>query len=152
ESNPKGYYEDERVKKLPFGKDHSWLEECRGKVIKIVAPLLGDIPANIPVKVIFMERDMGEVLKSQASMLKRGGRRASGSEDASIAAAYAAQIRNVERMLWKRPATSVLPVSHADALKDPAGTARAVAEFLGGGLDEQTMAAVIDPSLYRARA
>ncbi|MFA5257552.1 MAG: alkaline phosphatase family protein, partial [Opitutales bacterium] len=48
ESNPKGYYEDERVKKLPFGKDHSWLEECRGKVIKIVAPLLGGIPANIP--------------------------------------------------------------------------------------------------------
>ncbi|MBD3857480.1 MAG: hypothetical protein IFK92_13350 [Acidobacteria bacterium] len=35
EDNPKGYYEDERVKDLAEMKDKEWLDGARGKVIKV---------------------------------------------------------------------------------------------------------------------
>ena len=39
EDNPKGYYEDERVKDLAEMKDKEWLDGARGKVIKVVSSL-----------------------------------------------------------------------------------------------------------------
>ena len=36
--NPKGYYELERVKKLPDG-DFAWLDDASGKVVKIITAL-----------------------------------------------------------------------------------------------------------------
>ncbi|MBK6831011.1 MAG: hypothetical protein IPG92_09875 [Flavobacteriales bacterium] len=36
--NPKGYFEFERVKALPA--DHHWLEEARGKAVKVIHQLL----------------------------------------------------------------------------------------------------------------
>ena len=41
EDNPKGYYEFERVKQID--KDTSWLDDCQGKVVKLVSMLLSDI-------------------------------------------------------------------------------------------------------------
>ena len=35
DDNPKGYYEFERVKNLP--DDTEWLEEARGKAVKVLA-------------------------------------------------------------------------------------------------------------------
>src|SRR5664280_1015208 len=34
--NPKGYYEFERVKKMPEG-DFEWLEDTKGKAVKVIA-------------------------------------------------------------------------------------------------------------------
>jgi hypothetical protein len=152
-SNPKGYFEDERVKQLPFAKDRSWLLECRGRVVKIVAPLLGCLPGELPCRIIFMERRSEEVLSSQRSMISRGGAAArSQADDAAVARAYAAQLNSANVLLAHRRATEVLPVAHSAALADPLGTAEAVARFLGLSLDTRAMAAVIDKSLYRARA
>jgi predicted AlkP superfamily phosphohydrolase/phosphomutase/tetratricopeptide (TPR) repeat protein len=150
-SNPRGYYEDERVKKLPFTKDRSWLEEGRGKAVKIVAPLLGAIPDMLPANIIFMERDCAEILSSQRSMLEKLHAAKTDADEAAVARSYAAELNNIRRYLSDRPLTRVLPVSHAKALADPLGTARAVAEFLGGGLNVEAMAAVVDPSLYHAK-
>jgi predicted AlkP superfamily phosphohydrolase/phosphomutase/tetratricopeptide (TPR) repeat protein len=149
-SNPRGYYEDERARKLPYERDRSWLEECRGKAVKIVAPVLGAVPEDLPVNVIFMERDIREVLASQKSMIEKLQTAKSDADEAAVARSYAAQLKNIDQYLAKRPATRVLPVSHAAALADPLATAKAVAEFLGGGLNINAMAAVVDKSLYHA--
>ncbi len=149
DSNPRGYYEDERVKKLPFTKDRSWLRQCLGKVVKIVAPVLPAIPPELPCRIIFMERSAAELLKSQKTMLERSGT-TSGSE-ASLASAYAAQLKRLDKMLQAKPSVAVLPLSHASTIAEPLESARAVAQFLGMDLDIEAMAAVVDPSLHRAR-
>ena len=72
--NPKGYYEYEMVKKIK--KDVTWLPVTRGKAFKMVSQLLYDLPPGESYRVIFMERDLDEMLLSQEKMLKRLGRTA----------------------------------------------------------------------------
>ena len=69
ESNPKGYYEYEKVKSLM--RDNFWLSEADGKAVKVIAQLIPYLPNNYEYKVIFMNRDMDEILSSQEKMLKR---------------------------------------------------------------------------------
>ena len=73
EDNPKGYFELERVKDLANETDWSWLDSARGKAIKIISYLLKELPDTHNYKVIFMRRDLNEVLASQAKMLDRRG-------------------------------------------------------------------------------
>src|ERR1700757_2956947 len=61
--NPRGYYEYEQVKKIK--QDTSWLPATRGKAFKMVSQLLYDLPAGERYRVVFMERDLDEVLVSQ---------------------------------------------------------------------------------------
>ena len=65
ESNPKGYFEHEAVKSLANpSADKNWLYGNEGKVVKIVAPLLKHLPEDIPTRIIFMQRDVNEILRS----------------------------------------------------------------------------------------
>src|ERR1700686_1129847 len=67
--NPRGYYEFEQVKKIK--QDASWLSGTRGKGFKMVSQLLYELPPTEKYRVIFMERDLDEVLDSQEKMLQR---------------------------------------------------------------------------------
>ncbi len=149
ESNLKGYYEDERVKKLLSTKDRSWLGDEAGKAIKIVAPLLRAIPADIPLKIIFMERDASEVIASQRKMLERDHKAGARTDDATLARTFAAQLGSAEVYCQERKNIELLPINYASSLADPAATANAVADFLGGDLNQEAMAAAVDPKLYR---
>ena len=68
-NNPKGYYEHEAIKKL--AKDKRILKEINKEVVKVVAPLLQFLPLRYRYKIIFMERDIEEVLNSQKRMIHR---------------------------------------------------------------------------------
>ncbi len=152
DSNPKGYYEDERVKKLPATKDRSWLRECQGQAIKIVAPLLGMIPRDIPLKVVFMQRDPAELVTSQRTMLERDGKAGAASEDDALARVFAAQLAGVNQLAAARGKIDILPINFTNAVHDPATVAKKVSEFLGGTMDVATMARVADKGLYRTKA
>ncbi|MGO9469165.1 MAG: hypothetical protein ACLQVF_33985 [Isosphaeraceae bacterium] len=67
--NPRGYYELEQVKKIK--NDVSWLPATRGKAFKMVSQLLYELPPTEEYRVIFMERDLDEMLVSQEKMLAR---------------------------------------------------------------------------------
>lgn len=149
ESNRKGYYEDDRVKKLITAKDRSWLNNETGKVIKIVAPLLHSVPEDIALKIIFMERDASEVIASQRKMLERDKKAGARTDDAALARTFAAQLRAAQAFAEKRENVELLPISYAETIIDPSATAKAVAEFLGSQLDQVAMAAAADPILYR---
>ena len=71
ESNQRGYYEYEKVKSLI--KDNSWLQEAEGKTVKVIAQLIPSLPKEFEYKVIFMERNINEILASQTKMLERLG-------------------------------------------------------------------------------
>ena len=149
--NPKGYYEDERVKDLAEAEDMSWLRAARGKVIKVVSSLLNYLPASNTYKVVFMRRNLHEVLASQAKMLERRGE-TSHTEDEDLLAMYEAHLEKVEFQLRFRPHFECLYLNYADVVADPRSQARLMADFVGGGLDVEKMAAAVDGSLYRNRA
>ena len=60
EDNPRGYYELERVKRL--AEDCSWLHQARGRAVKCISPLLMSLPVGPTYRVLFMRRDLDEVL------------------------------------------------------------------------------------------
>ena len=72
EDNPQGYYEFEPVKQTR--DDPSWVPGARGKVVKMVYRLLYDLPGDQDYRVIFMRRNIDEVLTSQKKMLQRSGK------------------------------------------------------------------------------
>ena len=151
EDNPRGYLEFEPVKKLL--RDAAFLADARGKAIKIIASLLVALPPELPCRVILIERDLDEVLDSQARMLQnRNHVPAPPERRQRLKEEYMRTLDRVALMLSVRPATQMLVIQHRDALDDPRGTAQKLNQFLDGGLDTEKMAAVIDRSLYRNRA
>jgi hypothetical protein len=151
EDNPKGYFEDERVKNLAEMEDTRWVRAARGKVIKVVSSLLGHLPPDNDYRVVFMRRDLREVLASQAKMLARRGE-TSNTPDDQLLAAYERHLEKVEFQLRFRPNFEVLYLNYAEVVADPAAAAGRVAGFLSGGLDVARMVEAVDGSLYRNRA
>jgi hypothetical protein len=149
--NPKGYYEYERVKDLEKEQDKSYVRAARGKVLKVISFLLKDLPDDNQYRVIFLRRDLDEVLASQDKMIARLG-----SKDSTDAEPLKEQYRNdiirARLMCRKKNNFEMLEVHYRDTVNNPANTARAVSEFLGGKLDQAAMLAAVDPKLYRNRA
>src|SRR5829696_2465105 len=64
ESNPNGYYELEDVKTLSAEGDGAWLAGARGKAVKVISFLLTYLPESYDYQVIFMRRDLNEIVAS----------------------------------------------------------------------------------------
>lgn len=149
--NPRGYYEHEKATQL--ARDASWIPEARGKVVKIVAQLLSFLPRGPQTpkyRVVFMDRDLREIVRSQRAMLDRLGKSGGRLEPAKMMTTLDAQVAQIERWMRQRPDVECLFVDYARVLADPAREMARVAEFLGGA-DAAAMAAAIDPSLRRQR-
>jgi hypothetical protein len=149
EDNPRGYYEFEPVKKV--ADDSSWVQEARGKVVKMVYRLLYDLPAGYSYRVVFMRRNLEEVIASQDKMLSRQGKADGGLTQEQLVQAYRRELQRMDDWLQGRPNFSVLYVDHADVVNEPDRIALALNEFLGGDLDVESMRAVPDPSLHRQK-
>jgi hypothetical protein len=149
--NPKGYFEYERVKDLENEADKSYIRQGRGKVLKVISFLLRFLPDDNQYRVIFLRRDLDEVLASQDKMIARRQ-----SEDSTDPEALKEQYRNdivrARLMCRKKKNFEYLEVQFRDTVERPAETARTVNAFLGGVLDEAGMAGVVDPALYRNKA
>jgi hypothetical protein len=150
EDNPKGYYEDERVMRLAEIQDTSWLREARGRVIKVVSSLLNHLPPSNDYRIVFMQRNLHEVLASQAKMLARRGE-ASHSEDDELLEMYRAHLEKVTFQIRFRPNLDAVYVNYSDVVENPIAEARRIADFVGGHLDVERMASAVDGSLYRNR-
>jgi hypothetical protein len=145
--NPRGYYEFEKVKQLKT--DASWLPDARGKAVKIVSQLLFDLPATERYRVVFMERDLAELLDSQERMLERVGRQA--VPRAAMLPAYVAHLDRLHQWLQHQPHVAVLRVGYRAFVEAPGVEIVRVNEFLGRRLDVAKAVGVVDPSLYRNR-
>ncbi|MCK6455065.1 MAG: sulfotransferase family protein [Phycisphaerae bacterium] len=150
EDNPLGYYEFEPVKQTK--KDASWLRDAVGKVVKMVHVLLLDLPLDREYRVVFMRREMAEVLKSQDVMLERHGKKK--SEDLKpddLTRIFLAQVAKVQDHLKNNSCFRVIEVKYNDVMSNPLPQVEAINRFFDGTLDVQAMARVVDPSLYRQR-
>jgi len=150
EDNPKGYYEDERVKELHQAGDKTWLRESRGRVIKIISFLLKSLPADNNYQVLFMHRNLKEIVASQNKMLARRGEKNDTPDERAIAL-LDEQVRDA-RFFLRRPQFEVLELNYRETLDSPRPLALKMAGFVGRPLDVDKMTQVVDVQLYRNRS
>ncbi len=148
--NPKGYYEFERVKKMPDG-DLSWVEEAPGKAVKVISALLEHLPPGYSYRVLFMQRKMEEILASQHKMLVRSGKPTDKVSDEQLAEMYAKHLAKVKTWVNEQSNFSVLYLDYNGILADPQTQSSKINHFLDDSLDSQKMAGIVDPDLYRQR-
>jgi hypothetical protein len=145
--NPRGYYELEKVKRLR--QDSSWLPEARGKAFKMVSQLLYDLPATERYRIVFMERDLDEILDSQEKMLVRLGLKVPPRE--RIRASFVLHLERLHDWLRQQRNMGVLCVNYNVVLARPEEQAGRVLDFLGRKASVAKLVEAIDPSLYRNR-
>jgi hypothetical protein len=148
-SNPAGYYEDDRVKRLRDG-EHQWLESASGKVVKVVSPLLEYLPARYAYQLIFMLRSVSEIVASQRRMLARRGDPPQ-EDDVAMAARYRRHLSTIESWLVDQAHIDTMYVRYRDVTADPAGHVIRISRFLARQLDCDAMVSAVDRSLYRER-
>jgi hypothetical protein len=150
DDNPNGYYEFEAVKQTR--EDASWLKESEGKAVKMIYRLLYDLPLDREYRVLFMTRQLEEVLASQRIMLRRKGVSDASVTDEQMAALFRSDLDKFRNWVAAQSHITMIDVSYNDVQEDPAGEARRINEFLGGILREDAMVKVVDDALYRNRA
>jgi len=148
--NPKGYYEFERVKQIKT--DKAWLPQAVGKVVKAISLLLMELPPGYEYRVVFMERDIPEVLASQRKMLLRRGEDPDSVPDEKMTGIYTKHLAQVNKWIADQPHVEAVYVKYSDAIDNPRHHAERVNALVGGILDEDAMVRVVDETLYRNRA
>jgi len=147
--NPKGYLEWERIKQLP--EDPSIMAEAEGKVVKVISQLLLSLPAGHDYRVIFMQRPLPEVMKSQEEMLRRRGTYDPASDPSPIEQAFQRHLIEVNKWLVGKPNVQLMRVHYHRVLREAKTVAEELAKFLGVSLDIASMAQQVDGTLYRNR-
>jgi len=145
ESNPKGYYEYEPV--MSIHKDNSWLEKGQNKAVKIVAPLLKSISPKYRYKIIFMKRDLDEIIKSQRIMT---------GKDADVLPvklynSYVKLLKNIEKWKESEPGVELIYLDYKEVLDKPEVMMAKIEDFVGLPMDKEAMMSCVDKNLYRNR-
>jgi hypothetical protein len=147
--NPRGYLEWERIKQLP--KDPGCIAEAEGKAVKVISQLLLSLPDGHEYRVIFMQRPLPEVLKSQDEMLSRRGNTATGGDNSAVEKAFHGHLTQVDRWLAGKQNIGVLRMQYHRVLEEPHVAAGEIASFLETQLKIVDMTQQVDSRLYRNR-
>jgi hypothetical protein len=119
--------------------------------VKIVSSLIRWLPDTYNYQVVFMQRNLDEVIESQNRMLIERGVTPDQSQDEHVKRRYQAHVEDTLRILRARRSISLLVIDYAETVSRPDETAKRIDQFLGGGLDVGAMSAVADPALHRNR-
>ncbi len=152
EDNPKGYFEFEPVKELAQDRSKSWLEDAPGKAIKVISELLTELPSGFRFKLIFMNRNLEEVIASQNKMLVRRGEPPDAGDDEKMTLLFERHLGKVNRWIDRQSQFEVIFLDYKRVLEEPAGQAEKIKAFLLRELDVTKMARVVDRELYRNRS
>lgn len=150
EDNPNGYFEIESSKALKDG-DIQWLYAARGKAVKVISYLLEFLPDDLNYDIIFMEREISEVLASQKKMLQRRNETSS-LTDGEMEVQFREHLRAVKYWTARKANMRILFVKYSRMVEAPEELCRSIAEFLNVPLDLKAMMAVPSQSLYRNRS
>ncbi len=147
EHNPEGYFEYERVKNL--GLKNDWLHEARGKVLKVVSPLLRYLPSSEIFTVIQIKRPLTEVIVSQEVM--KGKRKEEVMKQFPFQMAMEMQQEEVrlENWLKMQPNMELLVVEYYDCIDNPTKVLEEITGFLKLPLDIEKGEKAINKKLHR---
>lgn len=150
EDNPNGYFEIELSKKLREGVV-GWIYDAPGKAVKVISYLLEFLPADLTYDIIFMDREIPEILASQKKMLERRNE-VSTISDEEMTQQFQSHLKAVKYWAARQPNMRVLFVKYEQVVSDPAKLAASLVDFLEKPLNTEAMKAVPSQSLYRNRA
>ena len=150
EDNPNGYFELEAVKQLSEGQK-DWLADADHKIVKVISALLEHLPPEHHYKVLFMERQIPEVLASQRKMLARRNETSSVSDE-EMEARFREHLKVIKYWLARQPNMDVLYMDYNRMMADPDLYLQKIVDFVGLPLDTARMRAVPNEGLYRNRA
>lgn len=148
--NPMGYYEFEPVKALK--EDSSWVADSTGHAVKVIYKLVYDLPNNVPYRIVFMQRDIEEVLSSQEKMMRRDGLDPDTIGRDLLYNLFQTDVMDFRRWAEVQGNIQIMYADYRRMVDEPEEMSRHIAEFLNQDLDIQAMASVVDPDLYRNRA
>lgn len=148
--NPKGYFEFERVKRLRDG-DATWVDGADGMVVKVISALLEYLPATSRYRVVFVLRELDEVMASQRRMLVNRDEAQAAVDEQELRGLYEAHLGHIKTWLSAQDNFEVLYVDHRQMVTSPETAVPAVAGFLGLEDRVSDMVAAVDPTLYRQR-
>ena len=149
EDNPNGYFELETVKSLPEG-NFIWLQRADGKVVKIISSLLEYLPSEYSYKVIFMERELKEILASQKKMLLHRDEPAK-LDDTKMEQQFRNHLAAIKAWLVRQTNIDVLYVNFNSLIADPKNICNQISDFIGIALNLDRMLSVPNEELYRNR-
>ena len=147
--NPNGYFEFETVRQMSAG-NVEWLADANGKAVKVISALLEYLPSNYSYKIIFLEREIKEILESQRKMLSNRNRKPTGDE-AEIEMQIQKHLSAMKPWLVRQPNAEVLFVNYNTLMTEPEPVCEQISEFLDLPLNQARMLAVPDKQLYRNR-
>ena len=149
ENNLKGYYEHEAVKIIH--KDNSWMKNAVEKTVKVVSHLLPNLPMRYKYKIVFMERDLDEVITSQSKMLQNLGKLEQNTAHYSIEVSFRQTNDKIKNWLNDKPNIEVLFVEYKDAIENGNEVIQQLNTFFNSKLNTEDMQQVIDKNMYRTQ-
>jgi len=148
--NPRGYFELETVRQMSAG-NVEWLANAGGKAVKVISALLEYLPSNYFYKVIFLEREIKEILASQRKMLANRNE-VSTVDEAEFELSIRRHLSAVRPWLVRQSNMEVLYINYNTLITKPEPLCERIVNFLGLPLNQSRMVAVPDRQLYRNRA
>jgi len=143
-NNPEGYYELEAVKGIV--KNNSFLKDAEGKVVKIVTPLPLFLDKTLNYRVLFMRRDLEEILHSQEKMLGKD----QSSEREKFKTIYELHLKKTYQFFVSNN-IPYLDISYKELIQNPENELEKIIAFLEIDANWQDLASAVNPSLYRNR-
>jgi hypothetical protein len=143
QSNPKGYFEYDPV--MSLHKDNKWLHLAQNKSLKVIAPLLRFLDPKYRYKVIFMNRDLTEVVKSQQKMIGKDPE----NLPLKLFDAYSKQLNTVDSWKDREPGVELIYLNYKDVLNNTDEAVSKVISFIGLNMNKDEMLSCVDKSLYR---
>ena len=145
DSNRNGYYEYEPV--LSTRESAEWVPLAAGKAVKVIYALLDALPARFEYRVLFMVREIREVVESQQRLLNRLGRESSSANQKELENVFSRERQRALNWLRDQPNFRVLEVDYASMINTPLEGCGKVAHFLDRQMDVNAMSAVASPQL-----
>jgi len=147
--NPNGYFEFETVRQMSAG-NVDWLANANGKAVKVISALLEYLPSNYSYKIIFLEREIKEILESQRKMLANRNEKVT-TDEVEIEMQIQKHLSVMKPWLVRQPNIEVLYVNYNTLMTKPEPLCEQITEFLDLPLNQTRMLAVPDKHLYRNR-
>lgn len=145
ENNPRGYYELEGGKVINRLMDGTFdMQSYKGHIIKVTAYGLKFLPKS-NYKIIYMMRDIGEVLKSMQKM----GADIDEEKDRTL---FNKLNRISFELMRSRDDMEHIRINYRDLIDDPRTGMESVGRFIGETVDVDTAIKAVEPGLYRNKA
>ncbi len=147
QANPLGYFELEAVKQTR--QNPAWTTHAAGRAVKVIYRLLRDLPPSLNYRVLFMRRDLDEVVASQQAMLGRPPM--APLERQRLVGVFHRELTEVDYWLNSARHIQLLNIRHAELITQPQAPISRICNFIGRPLDQAAMAAAVRPTLHRQR-